>query len=175
MLESYAPEQIYFTVLLICAFLAVVLLIFGDIFDFDGPIDPMLIIPWIAFLSLLGYIGEQWFTLSSIHIFLVSSALSTGLVFLLNFYILVPLRQAESTLSSSEKSFEGRVATILTPIPCQGLGEIQLSSVTGSTNRPAAAFQSIEEPLAAGTSVLIIEVKDRVCYVVPYVDQQLKF
>lgn len=45
MLESYAPEQIYFTVLLICAFLAVVLLIFGDIFDFDGPIDPMLIIP----------------------------------------------------------------------------------------------------------------------------------
>ncbi|HCE12151.1 MAG TPA: hypothetical protein DEQ24_05270, partial [Enterococcus sp.] len=112
MLESYAPEQIYFTVLLICAFLAVVLLIFGDIFDFDGPIDPMLIIPWIAFLSLLGYIGEQWFTLSSIHIFLVSSALSTGLVFLLNFYILVPLRQAESTLSSSEKSFEGRVATI---------------------------------------------------------------
>lgn len=174
MLQSYAPEQIYFTLLVICAFLAIVLLMFGDVFDFDGPVDPMLIIPWIAFLSLIGYVGEQWFTCSSLIIFLISSALSTGLVFLLNFYILVPLRQAESTLSSSEKSFEGRVATILTPIPCHGLGEIQLLSVTGSTNRPAAAFQPIDEPMAAGTRVLIIEIKDRVCYVVPYIDQQLK-
>ncbi|MGC2933402.1 hypothetical protein [Enterococcus faecalis] len=35
------------------------LIIFGDIFIFDGPVDPMLIIPWIAFTTLFGYLGEE--------------------------------------------------------------------------------------------------------------------
>ena len=32
---------------------------------------------------------------------------------------------------------EGRVATVITPIPVRGMGEIQLKSVTGSLSRPA--------------------------------------
>lgn len=57
MLHTYAPDQIYLYVLIGCAILAFLLLLFGDIFDFDGPIDPMLIIPWFAFTSLFGYLG----------------------------------------------------------------------------------------------------------------------
>ena len=83
------------------------------------------------------------------------------------------MRNAEATLSSSEKDFEGRIATVLTPIPCKGMGEIQLTSVTGSSNRPATAFQPIDEPLAVGSKVLIIEVKERICYVVPYTEKFL--
>ena len=32
---------------------------------------------------------------------------------------------------------EGRVVTVITPIPVRGMGEIQLKSVTGSLSRPA--------------------------------------
>jgi hypothetical protein len=167
-LHTYAPEQIYLYVLIGCAVLAFLLLLFGDIFDFDGPVDPMLIIPWFAFTSLFGYLGETFLSGYSLLLFVISGCLATGLVFLLNFYVLIPMRNAEATLSSSEKDFEGRIATVLTPIPCEGMGEIQLTSVTGSSNRPATAFQPIDEPLAAGSKVLIIEVKERVCYVVPY-------
>ena len=34
-------------------------LAFTNYFLFDGPVDPMLIIPWIAFTSLFGYLGEE--------------------------------------------------------------------------------------------------------------------
>lgn len=173
MLHTYAPEQIYLHVLIGCAILAFLLLLFGDIFDFDGPVDPMLIIPWFAFTSLFGYLGETFLPGYSLLLFVISGCLSTGLVFLLNFYVLIPMRNAEATLSSSEKDFEGRIATVLTPIPCKGMGEIQLTSVTGSSNRPATAFQPIDEPLAAGSKVLIIEVKERICYVVPYTEKFL--
>ena len=58
-------EQVYFYMLIICTILSVVLFLIGDILQFDGPIDPILIVPWIAFTSLFGYIGETLTTLGS--------------------------------------------------------------------------------------------------------------
>ena len=60
MLGGYQLETIYFYVLVVCAGLAVLLFVFGDVFDFDGPLDPMLLVPWIAFTALFGYIGERF-------------------------------------------------------------------------------------------------------------------
>lgn len=134
---SLSLETIYFYGLLVCAGIAILLFLFGDIFEFDGALDPMLIVPWLAFVSLVGFLGERLTTLSSLFILLIGVALATILVFLLNFYVLVPLKNSESTLSTTEKSFEGRVATVVTPIPITGMGEIKISSVTGSTTRPA--------------------------------------
>jgi len=91
-LHTYAPDQIYLYVLIGCAILAFLLLLFGDIFDFDGPIDPMLIIPWFAFTSLFGYLGETIFPGYSMVLFIGSACLATGLVFLLNFYVLIPMK-----------------------------------------------------------------------------------
>ncbi|MGM0124402.1 hypothetical protein IGI37_001779 [Enterococcus sp. AZ194] len=161
-------ETIYWYTLIGSAIIALLLVIFGDIFDFDGPIDPMLVVPWFAFTSLFGYLGEKLTNSNEVLIFAVSVILASGLVFLLNFYVLLPLRNAEATISTSEKEIEGRVATVVTTIPVQGMGEIQLKSVTGSINRPAAFYEAQLEDVAQGSSVLVIEVKDRVCYVVPY-------
>lgn len=168
MIGGVQLETIYFYALLICAGVAVLLFLFGDIFDFDGPVDPMLVVPWVAFTSLFGYLGERLVDLSGLTVFLISGAISTLLVFLLNFYIIVPLRNSEATISISEKDMEGRVAMVVTPIPVKGMGEIQYKSVTGSLTRPAALYEPQEEPIPAGKEVLIIEIKERVCYVVPY-------
>ncbi|MFW7420565.1 NfeD family protein [Vagococcus fluvialis] len=168
MIEGYPIDTVYLYVLIGCTVISIFLFIFGDIFDFDGPIDPMLIIPWLAFTSLFGIVGEKFFDFSSLVILLASGGLSTIIVFLMNFYILVPLRNSESSLSVSEKDIEGRTATVITPIPFQGMGEIKISSVTGSMTRPASYYEAQEVEVKAGDEVLIIEIKDRVCYVVPY-------
>lgn len=168
MIGGIAIITIYWYVLLICAGVAVLLVIFGDVFDFDGPIDPMLIVPWLTFTSLLGYLGESLTNQSSLVIFVISAIIATVLVFLLNFYILMPMKHAESTLSTSEKTLEGQIATVVTPIPIQGMGEIQLKSVTGSISRPACFYTPQEKMVGRGEKVLIIEVRDRVCYVTPY-------
>nr|WP_242596139.1 hypothetical protein [Enterococcus plantarum] len=154
--------------MIVCAGIAVLLVIFGDIFDFDGPIDPMLAIPWLAFTSLFGYLGERLLGWDHLMVFLVSGAVASILVFFLNFYVLVPMKNAESTLSISEKDMEGNIATVITPIPVGGMGEIQLKSVTGSISRPAAFYAPQDQPTERGAQVLIIEIRERVCYVVPY-------
>ncbi|WP_265457115.1 hypothetical protein [Enterococcus sp. HY326] len=168
MIAGISFESIYFYLLIICAVLAMVMLIFGDIFEFDGPIDPILVIPWFAFLGLFGYLGEKLTALNSFVILIGAGILASILVFLLNFYFILPMRRAESTISISEKDMEGNVATVITPIPIKGMGEIQFKSVTGSLSRPAAFFEPQETEALQGSQVLIIEVKERVCYVVPY-------
>ena len=168
MIAGYPIDTIYLYVLIGCTVVSIFLFIFGDIFDFDGPIDPMLIVPWVAFTSLIGIVGEKFFGLSSLVVLLISAGLSTIIVFLMNFYILIPLRNSESSISVSEKDFEGRKATVITPIPLKGMGEIKISSVTGSMTRPASYYEPQETEVVAGSEVLIIEIRDRVCYVVPY-------
>ena len=70
----------------------------------------------------------------------------------------------------SEKDMEGLKGIVITPIPIKGMGEIKISSVTGSMSRPAAFYEEQEQGVAQGKEVLIIEIRDRVCYVVPYKD-----
>lgn len=168
MIRGVPIETIYLYTLIVCAGIAVLLVIFGDIFDFDGPIDPMLAIPWLAFTSLFGYLGERLLGWDHLMVFLVSGVVASILVFFLNFYVLVPMKNAESTLSISEKDMEGNIATVITPIPVGGMGEIQLKSVTGSISRPAAFYAPQDQPIERGAQVLIIEIRERVCYVVPY-------
>lgn len=168
MLGGIPIETIYFYMLIICAILAVLMLFFGEVFEFDGPIDPILIVPWFSFIGLFGYLGEKFTDWSSLLILIGSAVIASILVFLLNFYFVLPMRRAESTISISEKDMEGNVATVITPIPVKGMGEIQFKSVTGSISRPAAFFEPQEDSALQGSQVLIIEIKDRVCYVVPY-------
>lgn len=168
MLAGYPLETIYFYVLIACAGIAILLFIFGDIFEFDGPLDPMLFVPWVAFTSLFSFIGEKLFEVNSLIIFLIGAGMSSIVVFLLNFYILVPLRNSEATISISEKDLEGRTAIVVTPIPLAGMGEVQFKSVTGSMTRPAKFYEPQTESIKNGELVLIIEIRERVCYVVPY-------
>ena len=165
---SMSLEMIYVYVLIICAVLAIVLFVFGDVFHFDGPIDPVLIVPWIAFVSLVGYLGEKYIYWNRWGILFIGILISTILIFLMNFYIIMPLRNAESTISMSEKDMEGRKATVITTIPVNGMGEIKMSNVSGSINRPAALYNPEIGEIKQGTEVLIIEIRERVCYVTLY-------
>jgi len=128
----------------------------------------MLLVPWIAFTALFGYLGERLTEFNSIVILAIGGGISLIVVFFLNFYVLVPLKNADATISSSEKDMEGQVAKVVKTIPISGMGEIQLQSVTGSHSRPAAFYSPQAAEVRNGELVLIIEIRERVCYVVPY-------
>ena len=59
MIGGIALETIYWYTLLICCGVGSSFDYFGDVFDFDGPLDPMLIIPWLTFTSLFSFLGER--------------------------------------------------------------------------------------------------------------------
>ncbi|MGX7058601.1 hypothetical protein [Vagococcus humatus] len=171
MIGNLSYETVYLYLLIACVGMSVVLLMIGDIFQMDGPVDPMLLVPWLGIIALIGYIGERYNLIHSGLLLGIAIGISTVLVFLLNFYVVVPLKKTESTLSSSEKDLEGQKALVITPIPIKGMGEIQVKSVTGSITRPASLYVMPDKERVAikkGESVLIIEIHDRVCYVVPY-------
>ena len=71
----------------------------------------MLIIPWIAFTSLFGYLGEELTAVNSWLILIVSGILFNHYCFLPKFYVLVPLKNSEATISISEKTW--RVVLLL--------------------------------------------------------------
>ncbi|WEG73880.1 hypothetical protein [Vagococcus intermedius] len=175
MSSAVEMTTIYFYVLIVCASLSVLLVFFGDILEVDGPIAPILVIPWLAFSSLGGYLGEHFSGLNSFLILFISALIATVIVFFLNFYVIVPIKNADATLSSSEKDWEGRIGQVVTPIPQKGMGEILLKNVTGATTRPAKWYEVPQKNVSKqGEKVLIIEIKDRVCYVIPY-DETVNF
>ncbi len=167
MIGGVALETIYWYTLLTCAGIAVFLLVFGDIFDFDGPIDPILIVPWLTFTSLFGYLGERLTELDSLFLLISSGAIATVLVFLLNFYVRMPMKNAESTLSASEKTLEGQMAIVVTPIPLKGMGR-SIKKCDWFDYATCMLLCPQSSPAKQGEQVLIIEVKERVCYVTPY-------
>lgn len=101
-----------------CSFL----LVFGDIFDFDGPIDLILIVPWLTFYQPVWVFRR---TLNRIR-FAVSIDFKWGdcNCFSVFAQFLCPNadENAESTLSASEKTLEGQMAIVVTPIPLKGMG-----------------------------------------------------
>lgn len=167
-MANYPLETIYFYVLIVCAGISVLFVFFGDILHFDGPIDPVLVVPWIALVALVGYIGERFTEWNGWLVFLAGIVISSILIFLMNFYLIVPIKNAESTISISEKDMEGRKAIVITTIPIKGMGEIKISNVSGAISRPAALYDPEQGEIKQGQEVLIIEIKERVCYVTPY-------
>ncbi|MGY3778625.1 NfeD family protein [Isobaculum melis] len=170
MLWGYPFETLYMYALIGCLVLTLLLFLFSGVFDaFDGPLDPVVVVPWLAFISLFGYIGEAYTSFGSGLILGIAVVIASILVFLLNYYVILPMKKADATISVSEKEIEGRTATVITPIPEHGMGEIAIESVTGRMNRPATLYEP-GEGIPAGAKVLIIEIKERVAYVTVYRD-----
>ena len=159
-------ETIYLYVLIISGILTVLYVLFADIFHFHGAgdgldfLNPVLIFAFLTILSASGYLFER---LSSLHYLLVlgiSAVAAFILVTLLNVFVLVPLSSAEESLVYKESDLQGRVGTVITPIPADGFGEVMIDSTSGRIAKPATSFDG--ETIANGTSVLVIQVKQGV-------------
>ncbi|MEC5425951.1 hypothetical protein QGM71_21090 [Virgibacillus sp. C22-A2] len=163
-------DTIYLIILIAAGVLTVLYLFFGDILDgiseASGFLNPALILAFLTFFSATGYVLEHVTPFSSLLIMAVSVLIALILDTLLNIFVLIPLSSAEESLSYTEESLKGRVGKIIIPIPEDGFGEIIIESKFGIISKPATGYE--EGPIAEGSQVLVIEVKNGVLFVVPY-------
>lgn len=169
-LFGYAIQDLYLWVLIICAILTVVVILFGDLLDgiFETVpfLHPILILSFFIFLSALGYVFE-WFTnWNSTLILMIAAGMSIIFVTLLHLFVLVPIRSAEQSWGYSEDALVGSVGTTIVSIPVDGYGEVMIQWKSGVISKPAVSYDNKE--ITNGERVLIIEIKDGVFYVSPY-------
>lgn len=163
-------ETIYVVLLIAAGSFTILYLFFGDVLEGAGEVSvflsPVLILSFITFFSVFGYLLEKTTGFNSYTIMVLSAAGSFALVTLLHLFVLVPLSSAEGSLGYTEQSLEGRVGKLIISVPDNGFGEVFIESKSGMISKPAASYEgsSIDE----GQEVLIIEVKNGVLYVVPY-------
>ena len=67
-----------------------------------------------------------------------------------------------------KKTLEGASSCCDHTNPCTGHGRIQLKVLPVPSSRPACFYSPQEQIAERGTKVLIIVIKERICYVMPY-------
>ncbi|GIO25933.1 NfeD family protein [Ornithinibacillus bavariensis] len=163
-------QTIYLGSLIIFGCLTVLYLFFGDIMDGISEgipfFNPTLLLAFIVFLSSSGYVLELVTPMSSTAILLISLAFAFIMSALLHFFVLIPLSSAEESIAFTEESLKGRVGKVIISVPMDGFGEVVIDGKSGMVTRPATSYEN--KPIPEGTEVLVLEIKDRVLYVIPY-------
>ncbi|HEY4600628.1 MAG TPA: hypothetical protein VIG73_05050 [Cerasibacillus sp.] len=168
-LFGYPIEHIYLGALILAGILIILYLFFGGVLEAVGEasfINPVLILAWIIFFSASGLIFESISTLSSVWVMIISAMIAFLLTILLNVFILIPLANAEHSLSYSEESLIGRVGRIIISIPENGFGEVFIESKSGMITKPATSMENVA--IAEGEQVLVLKIDKGVLYVIPY-------
>lgn len=154
--------QVYLTVLIIAGLATILYIFFSDITEGIGEgspfLDPAVILAFITFTAAIGYILELVTGWNHSLILVVSLVGAILLDVLLYFFVLLPLKSAEVSMTYTDESLTGQVGKVIVPIPVDGFGEIIIETVNGIINKRAAGYEN--EPIEYGKEVLVIEVKE---------------
>lgn len=135
----------------------------GDSADSPSPFNPLVIASCITVFGAAGLIGKLALRMGD----LASSGFALGFAALAGitlFYGVVRIMyKSQSNTTFSLNQLAGTPATIITPIPGKGLGE--LSCVVNGIRYNLAAKALYDEDIARGEEVVIVEVADNVARV----------
>ncbi|WP_203364569.1 NfeD family protein [Bacillus sp. REN10] len=161
---------VYFFLLIASVFMTVLYVLFGDVLSGmeDGIpfFNPAVVLAFVTIVSAVGYCLERFSSFTSLYILFIAIGVAIVVDFLLYYFVLIPLASAEESLVYTEESLSGRTGKVIIPIPEDGFGEVVIESNSGMIAKPACAFD--DQPIAEGTTVLIIEVQKGVLYVQTY-------
>lgn len=170
MLFGFPLATVYLIILIVIGLCTVLYLFFADLADGAAEsipfFDPAIILAFITITSAGGYLLETFTTMSHALNILLAAAGSSILSALLYYFLLVPIRSAEVSLTYTDESLAGQTGKVIVPIPIDGFGEIIIESINGIISKRAASFDQTEIPYEQ--EVLIIEVKEGTVYVTPY-------
>lgn len=123
-------------------------------------------------LSGSAIILTKYAALTALIVFIISLFLSILAYILIYNFLIIPISNAESSSAHSYKTYRGRIGEVITTIPADGVGEILLESVSGSTNEAAKSFD--EKTIPQGTKIVVVEVTDEFLYVSPLEEDPLE-
>ncbi|WP_138418854.1 NfeD family protein [Aquibacillus sediminis] len=141
---------------------------FGDLleglFDSLGEfLNPLLLFGTLSVVSGAGVLLTKYSSLQPIYVLLISLLIGVGAYFLIYYFFIIPMSNAEASTSISVHDLEGKIGEVITTIPAHGLGEVFIESTNGSRNETAKSFD--ENELKQGTRIVVVQVKDQILYV----------
>ncbi|MDG5787897.1 NfeD family protein [Evansella sp. AB-P1] len=172
-LFGYSLETIYLFGFIVSGVLTLVYILLSDFIEgifealSEGPINPTLILSFLTFFNSMAYVIESFTEVHSLIVLVVSLFSAFLLVTLLNIFILIPLSKAEATLAYSDEDLKGRVGKVILSIPEDGFGEVMIEGTGGNIARSAVSFEV--QAIPYGEQVLVVDVKESVLHVTPYV------
>jgi len=165
-------ETVYGVCLIAGLVYALATLFWGDVIaDMLGEIHLPLLQPAVLASGLtafggIGFLLTRLTALSSWTVFAASLFAGGVLAAGAHFLWIRPMERAEVSIGYSMSQLEGKIGEVGTSIPANGLGEVLIPMVSGITHHMAASLEN--EPIPAGTRVVVVEVRDHVLYVTPF-------
>ncbi|MFM1653710.1 NfeD family protein [Brevibacillus sp. B_LB10_24] len=165
------PEILFLVCVGIGLIYACINLLFGDttshVPHFEVPLlQPLSLMSGLTSFGGCGYLLYRWTALSLPSVFLGAAAAGIAITVISYFIWVKPMKDAEVSTGYSLQQLTGKIGEVLTAIPENGLGEVVIPMITGTTNHMAASMDQVSIP--EGTRVVVVEVKDHVLYVVPF-------
>lgn len=151
---------------------AVLLLLFGDhttgwLSHFHLPVLQPL--TWVSGLTAFGGAGFlllQFSSFSRAMVSLLAVMIGITLAVLSYFIWIRPMQHSENSTGYSIGELVGKIGEVWTTIPPQGIGEVLIVMVNGTTNHMAASLEG--ETIPEGTRVVVVKVVEHVLYVTPF-------
>lgn len=124
----------------------------------------------IAFFMAYGAVEAERVSLTPLSFSLLFLVVMV-VIMLMNILVILPFKErAENSNVSSIKNLEGKEAIVSIPISIGQTGEVIMNSGFTRVNRMARIYENTDgiAEIAKGENVLVIDVKDKVLYVLPY-------
>lgn len=160
---------------------AVITIIFGDIlgdvfgglldslsFDHFDFLSPMVIVGGITAFGGAGIMLERLTSLATLSAAILALIIAIALSIFVYFIYVRPMQNAENSNGYSMSDLVGKIGTVTVPVPEQGFGEVLIKIGAGNTNHIACSCD--KEEFAAGTRVVVADIKDGVLNVFHYQD-----
>lgn len=167
-----ALETIYI-VCMVCGILyALIVLIFGhaDWLSHNHVhlpvLQPILLVSGATAFGAAGYLLGRFTSLSDLLVVSLAVLMGIGLAVASYFLWVQPMSRAENSTGYTMSQLGGKLGEVSTTIPANGLGEVLVKMVSGTTFHMAAALDG--EPIREGSRVVVVEVRDHVLYVTPF-------
>lgn len=166
------------TIYIVCLICGVLYALFALIFGHTGadgmghghahlPVfQPILLVSGATAFGAAGYLLTRFTSLSTLMVLGAAVILGAGLAVAAYFLWVEPMSRAESSTGYAMSQLGGKIGEVSTTIPVNGLGEVLVTMVSGTTFHMAASLDGI--PIKQGARVVVVEVRDHVLYVTPF-------
>jgi len=165
-------ETVYMVCLVGGLIYTLIALIFGDtISDWLGQlqlpvVEPIVLVSGLTAFGGAGYLLSRFTSLSWLVALVLAIVIGGGLAVAAFFVWVKPMSKAENSTGYSMNQLGGKLGEVNTTIPADGLGEVLLPMISGTTYHMAASLE--QRTIQQGTRVVVVEVRDHVLYVTPF-------
>ncbi|QRG66899.1 NfeD family protein [Brevibacillus choshinensis] len=126
-------------------------------------LQPILLVSGATAFGAAGYLLGRFTSLSDLVVVGLAVLIGIGLAVASYFLWVQPMSRAENSTGYTMSQLVGKLGEVCTTIPANGLGEVLVKMVSGTTFHMAASLDG--EQIRQGSRVVVVEVRDHVLHV----------